>query len=147
MKIFAKTPWYVVGLAFECQRCGRCCQGPEEGYVWVTTDEVVAIADYLRIPEDQARKKYVRRVAAAHYSLVERKDNRDCVFLTADEAGRCGCAIYPVRPMQCRTWPFWPTNLVSPDMWAQAGRRCRGVNRGDLVPFDQIEARRLATGR
>jgi Fe-S-cluster containining protein len=147
MKISAKTPWYVGGLAFECQQCGRCCEGPEEGYVWVTPDEIAAIAAYLRIPEDQVRKKYVRRIAVERYSLVERKGNRDCVFLTAAEGGRRRCAIYPVRPMQCRTWPFWPTNLVSPDMWAEAGRRCIGINRGEPIPFDEIEARRLATRR
>ncbi len=147
MKIFAKTPWYAGGLAFECVQCGRCCEGPEEGYVWVTTDEIVAIADYLRVPEDQVRKKYVRRVAAGQYSLVERRDNRDCVFLRAAEGGRRRCAIYPVRPVQCRTWPFWPTNLVNADMWAQAGLRCKGINCGELIPFDDIEARRLATRR
>jgi hypothetical protein len=32
-------------------------------------------------------------------------------------------------------------------MWAEAGRRCIGINRGEPIPFDEIEARRLATRR
>ena len=37
----------------------------------------------------------------------------DCVFLKEDpERGRKTCSIYPVRPLQCRTWPFWPENLA-----------------------------------
>jgi len=31
------------------------------------------------------------------------------------------------------------------DVWAEAGLKCGGINRGGLVPFDQIEARRRAT--
>ena len=27
---------------------------------------------------------------------------------------RKSCSIYGVRPLQCRTWPFWPENLASP---------------------------------
>jgi len=147
MRVFSKSPWYISGLAFECQQCGRCCQGPEEGYVWVARHEVAAIAHYLRLAEEQVRKKYVRRISPGRYSLVERTDNRDCIFLQADESGRRGCAIYAVRPVQCRTWPFWATNLVNPDLWARAGLRCQGINRGALIPFDEIETRRLATRR
>ena len=144
MKIFHRTPWYVAGLAFECQGCGRCCRGPEEGYVWVTAEEIATIARHLKIPEAQMRKKYVRR-AAGRYSLVEVKGNRDCVFLDMDEGGCGGCRIYSVRPTQCRTWPFWATNLASADMWAEAGLRCKGINRGRLIDFDEIEIRRRAT--
>lgn len=144
MKIFARTPWYIEGLAFECQQCGRCCAGPDEGYVWVTEDDVAAMAAHLGLAEEPMRRTYVRKVGR-RYSLVERKDNRDCVFLTREPDGRRQCAIYPVRPAQCRTWPFWPTNLTSPEAWAAAGLRCPGINRGLLVPFDEIECRRLVT--
>ena len=144
MKIFARRPWYADGLAFECQQCGRCCAGPEEGYVWLTEEEMAAIADHLQITKEQMRSRYARKVGR-RYSLVEREGNRDCVFLERDQDGCRGCRIYPVRPTQCRTWPFWTTNLVSPDMWAEAGRRCPGINRGVPIDYDEIEARRRAT--
>jgi len=145
MKIFArKDPWYLGGLAFQCQQCGRCCEGPEEGYVWVTDEEIAAIAAHLGLTEAQMRRRYVRQVAR-RYSLVEQKGSRDCIFLQTDSSGRRRCRIYPVRPVQCRTWPFWPSNLSDPDTWAEAGRRCRGINCGELVDYNEVEARRRAT--
>jgi len=144
MSFLSKKPWYVSGLAFECQQCGRCCEGPEEGYVWVTREEIAAIAAHLHLPKEQFRNRYARRVAT-RYSLIERKDNRDCIFLETGPDGQHRCRIYTVRPTQCRTWPFWAANLRTPDAWAEAGLRCPGINRGRLVPFDEIEARRLAT--
>ena len=146
MSIFTrKPPWYGAGLAFECVRCGRCCAGPEEGYVWVTDEEIAAIAHHLRIPEDLMRR-FVRRIGG-RCSLVERKDNNDCIFLTASDAGGQICRIYLVRPSQCRTWPFWPGNLTSPEAWANAQRRCPGINQGPICSREEIEAKRDATGR
>ena len=88
-----KHPWYVAGLAFECVECGHCCAGPEEGYVWVTDDEVPAIARHLGMNEGEFRGQYVRKVGR-RYSLREVKGSKDCVFLTERAgAGRGGaCA-------------------------------------------------------
>lgn len=134
-----EPPWYVAGLAFECLACGRCCAGPEEGYVWATDEEIAAMAEHLRLAESTFRKRYVRRVGKRQ-SLIEKKPSKDCIFL-AD--GRCD--IYEVRPTQCRTWPFWSSNLETPEDWSLAGLRCPGINRGSLVSLDEIESRRRAT--
>jgi len=141
------APWYVGGLAFECVQCGRCCAGPEEGYVWLTPREADAIAAFLNMPPVQFAGKYVRKVRQ-RYSLVEDRKSRDCAFLsrTSPEgaAVRKGCSVYAVRPLQCRTWPFWPANLASPQAWALAGARCPGINRGPLFTYDEIEVRLTA---
>lgn len=131
----AKIPWYAAGLAFECQVCGRCCAGPEEGYVWLNEAEIRALAEFLRLEEAEFRARYIRRLGR-RWSLVEKKKGRDCIFL---EEGRC--RVYPVRPEQCRTWPFWPANLASPEDWSHAARRCRGINRGTLFSLEEIQAR------
>jgi hypothetical protein len=149
MKLFGSTTaWYEAGLAFECQGCGRCCAGPEEGYVWVTPAEIAAIAAHLGLSEAQMRRRYVRRVGR-RFSLKERAESRDCVFLLppASHDGRQvrGCRIYPVRPRQCRTWPFWPGNVSSPAAWAEAGTRCPGINRGRVHGPDRIERNRNGT--
>jgi len=47
--------------------------------------------------------------------------------------------IYPVRPTQCRTWPFWAGNLRSPADWNEAARRCPGINHGRVYDIEQIE--------
>ncbi len=145
MKIFsAKAPWYAAGLAFECIHCGQCCAGPEEGYVWVTQEEIAQIAEHLSVPVSQVHRECVRKVRRG-YSLVERADSKDCIFLKHSPEGDNNCMIYPVRPRQCRTWPFWNANLSNPDAWAQAATRCGGINRGKLHSCDEIEANRNAT--
>jgi len=145
MKIFSRRPhWYTAGLAFECVQCGRCCSGPEEGYVWVTEAEIDAIARHLGISPAEMNRQYVRKVAR-RVSLKERPGNRDCVFLQSDGDSRGRCRIYAARPTQCRTWPFWPRNLADPESWALAQLRCKGVNRGPIHCLEEIEAKRNAT--
>lgn len=138
-----KPPWYASGLAFECTVCGRCCAGPEEGYVWITPEEIRTAAVHLDMDEQQFRQQYVRKVGR-RFSLTEMPKTRDCVFLEETETGR-GCSIYSVRPSQCRTWPFWPGNLANSQNWQLAGLRCPGINRGRLHDWDEIETQRDAT--
>ena len=142
--LFRKPPWYAAGLAFECTQCGRCCCGPEEGYVWLTESEIGAIAETLGISPAETRQQYVRKVRR-RLSLKERPGNKDCIFLEPDGASRGRCRIYLARPTQCRTWPFWPRNLADPESWAMAQLRCKGVNRGAIHCFEEIEAKRNAT--
>jgi len=125
-------PWYVAGLAFECLECGNCCAGPQEGYVWVDVEEIVSISKFLEMNERDFIKLYTRK-ARGKKCLRETKSH-DCVFL---EDGRC--AVYPVRPSQCRTWPFWSSNLHSPDDWCEAGKRCPGINRGKIHSLEYIQ--------
>lgn len=139
-----EMPWYAAGLAFECQECGGCCSGPEEGYVWATDDEIAAMAEYLKISEAEMRSRYVRKVGRRQ-SLKEDKKTKDCLFLQPDGNGGKKCTIYPVRPIQCRTWPFWDSNLQSPEDWTFAGVRCPGINRGKQHELKEIVERRNAT--
>ena len=139
MRIIAKTKWYQAGLRFECTRCGNCCSG-DPGYVWATKEEIDGISTFLGpLQADGIDKKHFRRVGL-HYSLNE-KPNGDCIFLSRED-GKTGCAIYPVRPLQCRTWPFWPQNLRSPDAWNNSHKKCPGINTGKHYDFVQIESRR-----
>ena len=135
--------WYAAGLAFECAGCGTCCAGPAEGYVWVTKREIAAIAAHLGLDETQIQRRYVRKVRR-RLSLTERAGTNDCVFLETGADGVRSCRIYPVRPTQCRTWPFWAGNLRTLEEWALAGVRCPGVNRGPIFTLDEILERRDA---
>ena len=128
--------WYSKGLRFECIQCGNCCTGPP-GYVWVTREEIALIAQFLGFKDEWLGPEYIRRVGL-RYSLTERP-NGDCVFLGKLQNGKRTCQIYPVRPLQCRTWPFWESNLLSPEAWRQAARICPGMNHGRLYSFEEIE--------
>jgi hypothetical protein len=125
--------WYGSGLRFKCTRCGACCTGAP-GYVWVNDEEIRQIAEYRGEPEGQMRQKFVRLVGTA-FSLVE-QENGDCVFY--DRAGR-GCSIYPVRPRQCRSWPFWESNLRCAATWKETCKICPGAGQGEFVPVEEIE--------
>ena len=129
--------WYADGLHFECTGCGRCCMGPEEGHVWITNPEMKMMADFLGMSEEDMRKKYCRKVGN-RTSLTEQRKTKDCIFLTDGQ-----CPVYQVRPNQCRTWPFWSSNLYHPGYWNMAGMTCPGINRGRHYTFEEIEELRL----
>ncbi len=133
----SKEKWYIAGLHFECQQCGNCCCGPETGYVWLAKKEAELMADRLKITPNQLRQKYCRRVGL-RTSLIEQRQTKDCVFLESRNGHKC-CAVYGTRPSQCRNWPFWNSNLNSPNNWNEAALHCPGINRGRLYSFDEIE--------
>ena len=132
-----KDKWYIGGLHFECTGCGRCCSGPKEGYVWLRKAEMEFIAEDIGLTYEQVKEKYCRLIVT-RYSLIEKKPSNDCIFLERTATGK-SCEIYNSRPNQCRTWPFWSVNLLSPDMWNSTGVTCPGINRGKHYTFEQIE--------
>ncbi|MGA0038977.1 MAG: YkgJ family cysteine cluster protein [Pirellulales bacterium] len=125
-------PWYADGLRFECTQCGDCCTGAE-GYVWVNQQEVEAMAAACEMTPAVFERRYVKRVGVRR-SLKERTGG-DCVLLDATTRR---CTVYEQRPRQCRTWPFWNSNLRTPEAWDQAAEACPGCNKGNLVPLEQI---------
>jgi Fe-S-cluster containining protein len=127
-------PWYQSGLAFECTRCGNCCTGAP-GYVWVTDDDIEDIAAFRSESVAQTTGLYTR-LAGGRRSLRERA-NGDCVFWDR----HAGCTIYPVRPPQCRTWPFWASHVVTPEAWDEVRQVCPGAGRGALIPAEEITHR------
>ena len=132
-----KLYWYANGLHFECMQCGRCCSGPGEGYVGISRPETKFIADFLEIEPKQLRQKYLRR-RGLWTTIIEHPTTRDCIFLRQIN-GQKRCAIYPVRPNQCRGWPFWPINLTGPETWNETAHKCPGINRGRFYSLEEIE--------
>lgn len=139
-------PWFSGGLRFTCTECGNCCTGGP-GYVWISGVEIARLAQHLGLSTRQVRIKYCRKIDG-RTSLNEVRSaegNYDCVFLREEkvaapaESGtnapvvRRTCAIYEARPLQCRTWPFWPENVKSPTAWRHAAQRCEGMNYGARI--------------
>jgi|TARA_B110000495_G_scaffold132768_1_gene115996 Fe-S-cluster containining protein len=131
-----KTTWYSDGLRFECTQCGDCCSG-EPGYVWVEEAEIAAMATELDMPIDAFERKFIRNLGFDK-SLIEYSDG-DCILL--DPKTR-KCTVYGARPIQCRTWPFWDSNLNERKDWKATCEVCPGAGKGKLYTFDQIEAAR-----
>lgn len=130
-------PWYKDGLRFKCSQCGDCCTGAP-GYVWVNQAEVEGIAAELGETDVEAfEAEYVRKIGIRR-SLRE-FPNGDCVFFDT-EARKC--TVYKARPRQCRTWPFWDSNLKSPEAWAETCEACPGSGKGKLYQIEDIESQR-----
>ena len=124
--------WYQDGLRFQCTQCGDCCTGAP-GYVWVNKTEIETLAAKLEMSVTSFETQFVREVGVRK-SLVE-FSNGDCVFF--DAAAR-KCTVYDARPRQCRTWPFWDSNVRTPEAWAHTCQVCPGSGQGNLVTVDEI---------
>lgn len=117
------------GIRFECRRCGACCTGAP-GVVRVNEQEIAAIAAYSGMSVSRVVEKFL-----CHWG------NGHCI--RADHDGRClffedGCRIYPVRPLQCHTFPFWFANMRSEDRWESICRECPGIGSGHLYTKNEI---------
>jgi len=122
-------------LRFECTQCGQCCIAGPGHYVFLTDHEAGVIRDYLGLSEGWFRRRYLRRLSDGDLVAVSEADGR-CVFLGTNGQ----CRVYAVRPVQCRTYPFWPEVLCSGAAWEQESRRCEGIGRGAVVPVTRIRA-------
>jgi hypothetical protein len=128
-------------LRFECTGCGACCTGDADHYVEVNAAERDAIRALLGLSRVWFRRRYLVRVAAGLTGIRLGPDGR-CPFLGADHR----CRVYPVRPRQCRTYPWWPELVEQRSGWQTEAKRCEGINRGAVVPLAKIE-RMLARER
>ena len=129
------TPWYSGGLRFQCQRCSRCCRGAP-GFVWVADAEITRMAHHLALSTDEFASAYVRTLGP-RLSLIELPGG-DCILWAGTERG---CLVYPVRPIQCQTFPFWRLHLASPDAWNDLASSCPGANKGPMHSLNEIRNR------
>ena len=126
-------PWYKDGLKFTCSQCGDCCTGAP-GFVWVNAEEIAGMAAIVGMTVEAFQKRYVREVGIRK-SLTERP-NGDCELLDAKTRR---CSVYQSRPRQCRTWPFWESNIKTPEAWQQTCEMCPGSGQGKLVQLEDIQ--------
>ncbi len=135
-ELTTSLPWYKEGLRFKCTGCGQCCTGGP-GYVWITQEEMEAMAKQLEISLDLFKRKYTRQ-KDNRYALIEKKsanNEYDCIFLKDKK-----CTIYQLRPKQCRTFPWWKENLNTEESWKLAAQDCEGINLdAPLIPYEEIK--------
>jgi len=109
-------------FSFDCHRCGHCCR-VGHGQVWVTEQDVAAMATQLELPIDAFVLRFVRRVDG-RLSIREESDG-SCALLD----GGNHCVVYEQRPDQCRTFPYWPQLMVEGNALEQAAGYCLGIQR------------------
>lgn len=117
------------GIRFTCQPgCTRCCE--VSGYVYLTEDDLQNAAAHLGMTAPAFEAKYVYRTA--HMRRLRKPRGAQCHFLQNG-----GCSIHPVKPVQCRLFPFWPELIESRREWRSVGRWCPGVGQGPLIQITQ----------
>jgi Fe-S-cluster containining protein len=88
-----------------CESCpGFCCCG-QSGNVWVKHNDILRMSQFLQTNPIDFISRYLKRINN-RLSIEERvgEHGLECVFF--DNLQR-RCSIYTVRPLQCRTFPFW----------------------------------------
>jgi Fe-S-cluster containining protein len=103
--------------------------------VFLRENDLELLVAALKMTYTEFIKRYCRWTPNAggreQLSLKE-KANYDCVFWSN------GCSLYQARPLQCRTYPFWPSMLASRKAWEVMS--CPGMGRGTLHSREEIEA-------
>ncbi|MBW7857467.1 MAG: YkgJ family cysteine cluster protein [Leptonema sp. (in: Bacteria)] len=118
-----------------CTACGQCCRGP--GAVYFTENDLVNIRQYLNLdkPSKTNQEKWNRILK----KLVQKKQNNFFVHQTDDACMFLGkdnkCTIYEVRPLQCRTFPFWTSNFEGKESYQALKALSPGVRNGRGQPF------------
>ncbi|OHD13659.1 MAG: hypothetical protein A2086_01060 [Spirochaetes bacterium GWD1_27_9] len=119
-------------LDFNCEKCSSCCRY-ESGAVFLTLDDVKKICDNLSISIDKFLVECCRGLYKDDKFVValKEKPNYDCIFWNN------GCIIYEARPLQCRTFPFWPFLVESKELWKNEKYRCAGIDKASDMTLEE----------
>jgi hypothetical protein len=99
--------------------------------IWIDKKEIKETSSFLDITQDIFAKLYLR-IVNGRISLLE-YNNGDCIMYDG-----C-CKIYSVRPSQCKTFPFWKSNLENGTEWEKLMNTCPGIDKGRLHTSTDIE--------
>ncbi len=118
------------GLHFTCSGCGACCSG-EPGMVRITQEDAYLIAKDLTLSVPVFLERYCSIVGGD--LCIKELENGDCIFLQDKQ-----CQIYALRPLQCKTYPFWSSLVRNENMWNREKSSCPGIGHGSLHTAEQI---------
>jgi len=107
----------------------------------VEEEDILRLAEFLHLSPEEFVDHYCEQ---SDDGPILKARPGACIFWEPD----VDCVVYPARPIQCRTWPFWPSNLRR-ENWEQAARFCPGCNRGELHGREEIQlaTRQMLGGR
>jgi len=102
---------------FKCTKCGDCCKG--YGGTYVGEKEIKAIAKFLNIESRRVVDQYCQ--VSGRRLVLAQAENQYCVFWDGT------CAIHPVKPDMCKSWPFIRSVLVDIKNWQIMAGSCPGI--------------------
>jgi Fe-S-cluster containining protein len=130
----ADRSWWKEGIRFECQGSGKCCVSHDQyGFVYMTTDDRKSMAKHLGLTLAAFTKKHCDETDGFFH--LKESGNPSCMFLKNKQ-----CTVYEARPVQCRTWPFWPEVMKAKVWKAEVAAFCPGIGKGRVWSADEINA-------
>lgn len=95
---------------FACAMCGNCCRG--DGYVRVTPEDVVRMAENLNMDPEQFKANYTRTPEVLSQAqegdlwlLDKPGPEQECIMLQDNR-----CRVHAAKPTQCVGFPLkWRT--------------------------------------
>lgn len=120
-------PFWEAGVLFKCTGCGKCCTS--KGEVWFSTEEFSDLLTKEGISAESCLEKYAQSILSGWVKMKDKVSYKSkqavdiistrrskCIFL--DDFTETKCSIYDSRPVQCRTYPYWPSLLQSEESWS-----------------------------
>lgn len=104
---------------FKCKECGQCCF--VDGYVALSAAEEKNIASYIGISINRFRKDFTERIPGVKKRVLLLYDD-GCAFLFNKK-----CVVYPVRPLQCKKFPYWKDIAAGGKALEKASAYCKGI--------------------
>lgn len=122
-------------MKFQCQEScgGKCCKKDfisAGGFVFLTKADRDRLTRRLNKPLTDFAS--LGEFEHTSFSGKEAKawflndNDQGCIFFKDGK-----CEVYEDRPIQCKTYPFWPENM-DPDAWKQVAEMCPGVGVGEV---------------
>ena len=122
------------GIRFECQGSGNCCVSRGSyGYVYLSKKDIKNLSIGLKITQKNFIRNYCEKTDGYIHLKELKKNKGNCIFLI-DKM----CSVYKSRPIQCRTWPFWPENMNSKDWNNDIAKNCPGIGKGKIISKKEI---------
>ena len=85
----------------------------------------------MELTPKQFKRRYAKREDGN--LLLTTPQDSDCHFLEES-----GCSIHAVKPVQCRTFPFWPANVKTRRDWKALKSYCPGIGVGDPLARNDV---------
>ena len=125
---------YSNGIRFHCQGSSKCCiSRGSHGFVYLSRKDILKLSKYFDLSIKNFIKLYCDK-SEGFMHFKEHRKNGECQFLEKKR-----CSIYPSRPTQCRTWPFWNENMKAKVWNKEIQSFCPGIGKGKLIKQSQIE--------
>ena len=116
------------GIRFECQGSGNCCVSRGNyGFVYLSKKDIKKLSIELKITQQKFIKNYCQKTDGFIHLKELKKNRGNCLFLKDKK-----CSVYKSRPIQCRTWPFWPENMNIKTWNSDIAKNCPGVGKGKI---------------